>query len=327
MKCYKIPYSDNYYITKTCKVYKVESNTMIQLYTDAYEKYSILYNNTIFKYSIWELIIMTKYGYLDKNFQIDYKYDDSYLNTSYVIDSVLFCNSYALINGEKFMQSPQWNHLYCNQYGLIYSTKSKQFLKHTIDKDGYHRITIDKYNTNYAIHRLVYSCWNQIILDTNRVVHHKDSNKDNNYYLNLEYTSFAMNTRYSILQKEKKLDIHYTEEDIHKMCQMMENGKSYRDIAIEFGIDYTNEKEYKNFRNRLSLLLQQKSAWVDISSQYNFKNYTGNKDPNMKYTTEDIINIRKLRKDGNSCKYIAEKYGTTEKYISAICSGKKRPNG
>lgn len=329
MKLYKIPYSNNFFITKNCQVYKLEvSNELVEIHPDIEELYSIEYKSYILKYPIWRIIAITKYGYCDQTkFEIDYKYNNPFEDTKYIINTVYFCDGYALINGEKFMQSPQWKHLYSNKYGVIYSTKSKQFMKQSIDKDGYHRFTIDHSATNYAVHRFVYSCWNQIILDPGRVVHHKDSDKSNNFYLNLDYTTSALNSRYSIILKEKKLDIYYNEEDIHKMCQMMSEHKSYREIAKEFNIDYNDEKVYKNFRNRLNLLLQHKSAWVDISSQYDFTGYTGNRDPNMKYSSEDIANIRQLRKDGNSCKYIANLYGTTEKYISAVCSGKKRPNG
>lgn len=328
MKLFKIPYSDNLFINKNCEIFSLYNNELTIVFPDIEEKYLINYKGHSFKYDKWRLIAITKYGYCDEEkFKINYKYDNPFENTEYLIESIIFYNSYALINGEKFMQSPQWNHLYCNKCGVIYSTKSKRFKKHSIDRDGYHRVTIDGSTTNYAVHRIVYSCWNQIILDKDLIVHHKDSDKSNNFYLNLEYTSSFQNTRYSILLKEKKLDVYYNESDIHKMCKMMSDGKSYREIAQEFNVDINNEKAYKNFRNRLNLLLQHKSSWVDISSQYDFTGYTGNKDPNTKYTSEDIANIHRLRNEGKTCVYIADLYGTTAKYISAICSGKKRPNG
>ena len=47
----------------------------------------------------------------------------------------------------------------------------------------------------------------------------------------------------------------------------------------------------------------------------------------MKYTTQDIENIRYLRSQGYACIQLADVYNTTAKYTSASFSGKKRPNG
>lgn len=328
MKYYKIPYTTNNYISSDCKVYVLNDDRIDEIFPDYEEKYSLVYKSKIIKTTKWRIIALLRFGYCPEDkFGIDYSYKSPFEKTTYIISKVNLCNGYALINGMKFMQSPQWKNLYCNIYGVIYDLNLNRFRVQKIDKDGYHRFSPTKSETNYAVHRFVYSCWHNVILTPDIIIHHMDSDKSNNYYLNLESTTSAMNTRYSILLKEKKLDVYYNEDDIHKMCQMMQDNKTYREIAQEFNINPNDEREYKNFRGRLNLLLQHKSSWVDISSQYDFSNYTGNKDPNMKYTTQDIENIRYLRSQGYTCNQLADMYNTTAKYISAISSGKKRPNG
>lgn len=71
---------------------------------------------------------------------------------------------------------------YVSEYGDIYSTYSKKFLKHNIDKDGYHRVDIHK--KHMKIHKLVYLTWIGEI-PYGKQVNHIDDNKNNNHYSNL----------------------------------------------------------------------------------------------------------------------------------------------
>ena len=54
MKLYKIPYSNNFFITKNCQVYKLEvSNELVEIHPDIEELYAIEYKRYILKYHIW----------------------------------------------------------------------------------------------------------------------------------------------------------------------------------------------------------------------------------------------------------------------------------
>ena len=71
---------------------------------------------------------------------------------------------------------------YISKYGDIYSVRSKRYLKHYINIDGYHRV--DLYKKHKKIHILVYRYWIGDI-PKGYQVNHKDDDKDNNYIENL----------------------------------------------------------------------------------------------------------------------------------------------
>lgn len=86
-----------------------------------------------------------------------------------------------------------------DEYGNIYSKFYNKPLKPNTDKDGYLRITlaIDKKQKSFYVHRLVA----QTFISNNKnnpVVNHKDGNKKNNYYKNLEWCTIAENNRHAL---------------------------------------------------------------------------------------------------------------------------------
>lgn len=323
MHIYKIPFTTNYFIDTNCKIYKTVNSALVIVKSIACNLYKINIRDHDTQMTIIEIIGLVKYGYT--NLEIDFESDNMFESAIYHLSNLILRNEKSIyINDIEYRQSPKWEYLYSNKYGAIYDSRKNRFRKHTQDKDGYIRFSPDKYNTNYALHRFVYECWNNEILSKNDIIHHKDSNKANCYLDNFEKTSVFQNNRYSIINNERQLKLPINESDIHKMCQLMMAGKTYREIATEFGIDLSDDLAYHAFRSRLNNLLQHKSCWVDISSQYDFSNYTGNRDPNAKYTESDILEMYKLRQQGYLQKDIAEKFNTTPKYISEILCGRKR---
>jgi hypothetical protein len=97
---------------------------------------------------------------------------------------------------------------YISQYGDVYSLYSKKFLKHYIDKDGYHRVDIHK--KHKKVHRLVYLVWNGKI-DKGKQINHKDDNKNNNYYDNL----------YQGTQKENMIDKNINEHTVGNLYSLI----------------------------------------------------------------------------------------------------------
>lgn len=321
-KLYKIPYSDNYYLSKKCFIYKAMDDNILSEIKENDRHYNILYKGKSYVDNLSSIICRIFYGYSEKSNPVLSDEDPIHLS-HYEVISVLKCDGYILVNGEKFEQSPRWNWLYGNKYGAIFDSRIQRFRRQKQDKDGYARFAPNHNLSNIAVHRFIYECWNHILINSNMVVHHKDSDKLNNSISNLEYITSSRNTRYTILLKEKKLDEYYTEMDIHKMCQMMQDGKDYRSIAAEFNVDVNDQIRYKRFRSRLSLLLQQKSAWTDISSQYNFDNYIGNR-PIQKFSSNDIIQMHHLHKNGINTKDIAAKFDTSIQFVQSVLSGRKR---
>ena len=58
-----------------------------------------------------------------------------------------------IIINEKLLKKYDDNY-YVGEYGDVYSLYSRKFLKHNIDKDGYHRVDI--HSKHVKIHKFVY---------------------------------------------------------------------------------------------------------------------------------------------------------------------------
>jgi hypothetical protein len=84
--------------------------------------------------------------------------------------------------------------------GKIYSLTSKKFLKPRI-QDGYYivHLYVNNKNKPYRIHRLVASCFvNNPEPSIRDVVNHKDFNRLNNHFSNLEWTTVRENTMHYV---------------------------------------------------------------------------------------------------------------------------------
>lgn len=87
---------------------------------------------------------------------------------------------YIIISDKKFKRYDE--NYFISDHGDVYSLYSKSILKHEIDIDGYHRVSI--HGKHKKIHRLVYYLWVGKI-PKGLQINHKDDNKNNNYYKNL----------------------------------------------------------------------------------------------------------------------------------------------
>lgn len=78
--------------------------------------------------------------------------------------------------------------------GNVYSKRKHKYLKQTINKYGYCKVTLqkDKYKKMYSVHRLVAEAF---IPNYNKLpqVNHIDSNKQNNHVANLEWCTAKHN--------------------------------------------------------------------------------------------------------------------------------------
>lgn len=81
--------------------------------------------------------------------------------------------------------------------GEVFSHRARRYLKPTIDRYGYYKITLTKHGKSRTttVHRLVAAAYVPNPYGK-PCVNHKDENKTNNHYSNLEWTTVAENNSY-----------------------------------------------------------------------------------------------------------------------------------
>ena len=74
-------------------------------------------------------------------------------------------------------------------------------------------------------------------------VNHKDGNKSNNNYLNLEWVTGQQNVTHSVEQGlvkrgNKRPNAMLTDDQVRELRQLRKDGKSYYDLGRQFNIAY-----------------------------------------------------------------------------------------
>ena len=156
-------------------------------------------------------------------------------------------------------------------------TKSGKVLKPYPDKDGYLKYTlsrIDGKKRHFFAHRLVAIHFIPNPENKPQVNHLRPWDKTNNYYEHLEWATVKENIAHSIRLKLGTIvtcEAHgmhtVTNEDVHKICKLMEEGKSNKEIIDIFGI--TGKKKRERFRGVIKHIRARKT-WVPISRNYKF---------------------------------------------------------
>lgn len=134
-----------------------------------------------------------------------------------------------------------------NEYGDIVSLQKVKFLKprkYEFDKDGYKRVSlrVGKKNKKFFVHRLVGMMFCEGFSD-DKVVNHKDGNKQNNYYKNLEWVSSKENEQHA---KDNFLKANgednsrciHSDVEVHHICKLLEKGWTIGDVAYAMGLPY-----------------------------------------------------------------------------------------
>ena len=302
----EIPYNDNLRIDKAYNIYILNDNKIINI---------IPYKNIKFEYDgkiiyIINLIDITFYGTEDRH-----KFNSYNQISETEIES----------NGVKFRSIPGVvNGYYISETGIVFSTFSNMILKQEIDDDGYHRISFPyPYLTHMAIHRLVYKAWKGKI-PKGYVIHYEDNVKWHNNINNLQITTPFLNSRYAADEGLYKRTFEWNSQIVHNVCRMMEENICVKDIAALHGVYPGNKKEYKNFRNQLYNFRTHHRSWMDITSQYNFNDYTGNIRPDSKYRISDIREMRNMYNSGKSIDEIHSVYNKISRgYLVSILKGRK----
>lgn len=172
--------------------------------------------------------------------------------------------------------------------GKIYNRKTGNALAQRLNRDGYLVVELWKENkkTVYTVHRFVAKAFIPNP-DNLPCVNHKDGNKANNKVENLEWVTYSQNTIHAfelgLMKAKQGEDVHnsvLTEEQVHKICQLMEKG--YRNIDI-YEITGVEKHLLKNIRNH--------GCWPHIRDQYNIPKKSRVVSENtVKWICEMIVN-------------------------------------
>lgn len=194
------------------------------------------------------------------------------------------------------------------EYGQVFSSITGKWLTWSKNHNGYYVVCVNRgcAVTHPFIHRLVAA----VFLDNpdnKPQVNHKDGNKANNHYSNLEYCTNlenATHARLNGLMPHAVLD----EDSVRRICQDLENGIGCVEISRKYGLPYTSI--YKVF---------QRKNWTHISKDFNI--------PEPKYTRsvlsdEEVEQICIRLMNNESCASIARDYKRSPSTIEKIRNGK-----
>ena len=165
-----------------------------------------------------------------------------------------------------------------SNYGRIYDNRDNRYLGYSIDEDGYFMAStyIDD-NVKYKkirVHRFELMSFEQMPEDR-QISNHKDGNKLNLQLDNLEWTNSIENTRHgwdNDLNHNKGINNgngKHSDEVVHRICQLIDNGLTNSQICDDFGILDITE------RTRLSATvsgIRYGKTHRYISNNYHFMN-------------------------------------------------------
>ncbi len=212
---------------------------------------------------------------------------------------------YAMKNLEE-INAPE----YCvTTSGKVYSLKSKRFLNIQYNDNGYPCITlrIEGKTKTFKVHRLVALSYLKDTYFEGAHVNHKDGDKTNSCVDNLEWVTRSENMIHAyqnglIVSKIHKL----TDDEVHLICQFLEQGSRVPDIANMFNVD----------RNQIYSIIDGK-AYNYISFEYNLLNVP----KQQKLSPEKVIEVCELLVKNTPLKNISE---STNVHISSVKAIKQR---
>ena len=206
--------------------------------------------------------------------------------TEYVSNRNYFIRPF-IYNDEVFLRLSDYipdvvDWLWISNYGNVYNEQTKKFQMLNFDSKGYCNTRIQlkdespmalqkgKRFISIGCHILVCSTFVGPKPAPGYQVNHKDFNRRNNFYLNLEWTTPRENIMYSMDRDRYRgkdgsyVAAKYPIETIHKICKLLEQGYSIQEIAlIVFGTKPTPSIY------GLIQKIRTKENWSFISNNYN----------------------------------------------------------
>ena len=142
---------------------------------------------------------------------------------------------------------------FISENGNIYNIQTKRFLtQNSLDSNGrrYVCLSINGEYIRKPIHRLVAEVFIRHI-EEGETVDHKDEDKLNNHYTNLEIISREENVRRYIYKNS--LYKKYSDDFVRELLTELKSGKYYKDIADSYKLDYSYLYDLSHGRIRKNL--------------------------------------------------------------------------
>ena len=157
--------------------------------------------------------------------------------------------------------------------GRVYNIRRKHFLHYHIAGRGYYYVRLSlkdgSNNISFLVHRLVMLTFNYNPNHKNLQINHITGNKAIFGVGWLEWATQSENMlhayEYDLNHKgEDHYSAIFTNEQVHTICQCIENGLKYKEIANVLGLEFTDRL------NKAISEIKTGRRWRHISSKYNF---------------------------------------------------------
>lgn len=190
--------------------------------------------------------------------------------------------------------------------GKIFSLNSDRFLSLNTCEKGYSKITLQyKGNRkNFKVHRLVALLFLTRPYEWEKLeVNHKNGVKHDNHYSNLEWSTSLENTQHAICNGLR--DTHYkiTEDDVHRVCKMLQDGYRNIDVSNITGISKSHISSIKTGR-----------CYPDIVSEYDIS-FVKKQD---RLSVEKVKSICELLQEGVKDYKIAKELNVNHRVVGTI---------
>lgn len=161
----------------------------------------------------------------------------------------------------------------CSNYGRIYDRKNNRYTAICFDKGGYLHVSIHTLNgfKSILLHRIVAMLF--VEGDTTLTVNHKNGCKTDVSYTNLEWITQRDNLIHAVetglnYRGEDKPNAKLTNEQVHKICNLLECGTNY-DIIVQQIPEISNIPNIK----KMIADIKRGKTFKFISRNYNISEY------------------------------------------------------
>jgi len=141
--------------------------------------------------------------------------------------------------------------------GVVVNTRTNKILKPDLNSAGYQRVTMSANGKikRMTVHRIVALTY---LGDSDLVVNHKDGNKLNNHYSNLEWVSQSENRKHAFRHKlVRRPNSKLSDKMVHIICASIQEGVKAKQICSWYNIP---RHVYSDIRSR--------RYYTGISSKY-----------------------------------------------------------